>query len=161
MLPGWFGIGAAVDGFLADARDAEARSERVALLRRMDATWPFFRSALSNAAMVLAKSDMGIARRFASLVPDARVRDKVFGAIEAEHRAATRALLLIKSQETLLEDQPALARSIARRRAYLDPLCHVQIELLRAVRAGTTDERAMRALHLTINGVAAGLRNSG
>jgi phosphoenolpyruvate carboxylase len=121
----------------------------------MDHEWPFFRSALSNAAMVLAKSDMTIARRFSSLVTDPAVRERVFGAIAAEHAASVRAVLLIKRQTALLEDQPALARSIHRRRAYMDPLCMTQIELLRAVRAGiATDERTMRALHLTLNGVA-------
>ena len=162
LLPGWFGIGAAVEGFIAAAPAGAAREARVALLQRMDAEWPFFRSALSNAAMVLAKSDMTIARRFSSLVTSPGVREKVFGAIAAEHAASVRALLLIKGHSELLEDQPALARSIHRRRAYLDPLCMVQIELLRAVRAGTAaDERSLRALQLTINGVAAGLRNSG
>jgi len=161
-LPGWFGIGSAVEGWLAEAPEGAPRDERVALLRRMNAEWPFFRSALSNAAMVLAKSDLGIARRFSSLVPDAHVREKVFGAIAAEHAASVRALLLIKGHATLLEDQPALARSIEKRRAYMDPLCHVQVALLRATRAGlVTDERSMRALQLTINGVSAGLRNSG
>jgi len=162
MLPGWFGIGSAVEGFLAAAAEGREREARVALLQRMDREWPFFRSALSNAAMVLAKSDMTIARRFSSLVTDPAVRERVFGTIAAEHAASVRAVLLIKRQAALLEDQPALARSIHRRRAYMDPLCMTQIELLRAVRAGiATDERTMRALHLTLNGVAAGLRNSG
>ena len=162
LLPGWLGIGSAVEGYIADAPAGAAREARVALLQRMDREWPFFRSALSNAAMVLAKSDLGIARRFSSLVTSQAVREKVFGAIAAEHAASVRALLLIKGHEALLDDQPALARSIRRRSAYLDPLCMVQIELLRAVRAGAaSDERSLRALQLTINGVAAGLRNSG
>ena len=157
MLPGWFGLGAAVEGFLAQRGDAG-----LALLRRMAASWPFFRSVLNNAALVLAKSDMGVAARLAELVPDARVRAKVWGALEAEHARSVRSLLAVLEQGALLEDEPELARSIRRRAAYLDPLNHIQVELLRAVRDGkATDERSQRAIHLTVNGIAAGLRNSG
>ena len=158
MLPGWYGLGTAVEAFLA----AGDRRERLALLQRMHTDWPFFASMLSNAAQVLAKSDLGVAARYAELVPDAHVREVVFGAIAREHAATVSALLAIKRHGELLDDQPALQLSIRRRRAYIDPLNELQVELLRAVREGrASDSRSLRALHLTVNGIAAGLRNSG
>jgi phosphoenolpyruvate carboxylase len=155
MLPGWYGFGSAVEGWLADpAHDA-------ALLREMHDTWPFFRSVLSNMAMVLAKSDLAVASRYAELVPDAALREAIFARIAAEHARSVRAFCAITGQGELLYDNPSLARSIRNRFPYLDPLNHVQVELLRRYRAGQTDERTKRAIHLTINGLAAGLRNSG
>jgi phosphoenolpyruvate carboxylase len=112
-------------------------------------------------AMVLAKTDLAIASRYADLVPDAATRDEVFGRIAAEHARAVGHLLAITGQAGLLDDNPTLARSIRDRFPYLDPLNHLQVELLRRHRQGATDERTQRAIHLTINGVAAGLRNSG
>jgi phosphoenolpyruvate carboxylase len=155
MLPGWFGFGAAVDAWLRDAPDG------LALLREMYAAWPFFRSVLSNMAMVLAKTDLAVASRYAELVPDAVVRESVFARIAAEHGATVRHLLAITGEAAPLDAHPALARSIRNRFPYLDPLNHLQVELLRRYRAGQTDERTKRAIHLTINGLAAGLRNSG
>jgi phosphoenolpyruvate carboxylase len=127
----------------------------------MHERWPFFRSVLSNMAMVLAKTDLAIASRYAELVPDAAARESIFGAIAAEHARAIRHVLAITGHATLLDDNPTLARSIRDRFPYLDPLNHLQVELLRRYRAGQTDERTQRAIHLTINGLAAGLRNSG
>lgn len=127
----------------------------------MQRGWPFFRSVLSNMDMVLAKSDLAIASRYAELVPDAKLRGEVFGRISSEWQRTWRFLLEITRQTELLADNPALARSIRNRFPYLDPLNHLQVELLRRYRAGETDERTRRAIHLTINGVAAGLRNSG
>ena len=158
MLPGWYGLGSAVKSFLAHGDG----SQRLSLLRRMDKEWPFFRTTLSNAAMVLAKSDMSVAARYAELVPDEHIRKTVFNAIEKEHTLAISALLAIKGHKELLDDQPELARSIRKRRAYIDPLNELQVELIRANREGrATDTRSLRALHITINGIAAGLRNSG
>ena len=94
-------------------------------------------------------------------MPDAHVRDVVFGAICAEHRVTVGALLAIKRQDSLLQDQPVLAESIRTRYAYLDPLNHLQVELIKKYRAGQTDERTLRAIHLSINGLAAGLKSSG
>jgi phosphoenolpyruvate carboxylase len=127
----------------------------------MHARWPFFRSVLSNMAMVLAKTDLAVASRYAELVPDAGLRETVFARIAGEHARAVAHCLAITQQSTLLEDNPTLARSIRNRFPYLDPLNHLQVELLRRYRAGDDDERTRRAIHLTINGVAAGLRNSG
>ena len=127
----------------------------------MHARWPFFRSMLSNMAMVLAKTDLAIASRYAELVADAALREPIFQRIADEHARTMRHVLAITRQATLLDDNPTLARSIRNRFPYLDPLNHLQVELLRRHRGGQTDERTRRAIHLTINGLAAGLRNSG
>jgi phosphoenolpyruvate carboxylase len=155
MLPGWYGFGAAVDDWIANKR---GKTEE---LRAMYRAWPFFRSVLSNLDMVLAKTDLAIASRYASLVPDAVLRANVFSAIDAEWHLARRWLGAINEQSELLADNPTLARSIRSRFPYLDPLNHLQVELLRRHRADGGDEKLLRAIHLTINGVAAGLRNSG
>jgi phosphoenolpyruvate carboxylase len=123
--------------------------------------WPFFRTLLSNMDMVLAKSDLGIASRYAELVSDAKLRDEVFGRIRAEWELTRSHLLAIEEQQELLADNPLLKRSIRNRFPYMDPLNHLQVELLRRHRAGDSDERVRRGIHLSINGVAAGLRNSG
>jgi phosphoenolpyruvate carboxylase len=155
MLPGWYGFGSAVDAWLA------AHPVGLPLLRSMYATWPFFRTFLSNMDMVLAKSDLAIASRHAALFDDATQRERIFGAIRDEHALTCRHLLAVTGHATLLADNPTLARSIRNRFPYIDPLNHLQIELLKRLRSGDTDERTRRALHLTINGLAAGLRNSG
>ena len=155
MLPGWYGFGSAVDRWL----DANPRG--LALLAEMHARWPFFKSVLSNMGMVLAKTDLAVASRYAELVPDAATRDAIFARISAEHTRTVAHLLAITQQSALLEDNATLARSIRNRFPYLDPLNHLQVELLRRHRAGQTDEATVSAIHLTINGLAAGLRNSG
>jgi phosphoenolpyruvate carboxylase len=127
----------------------------------MHARWPFFRSMLSNMSMVLAKTDLAIASRYSELVADLALRESIFARIAEEHARTIRHTLAITRQTTLLDDNPILARSIRNRFPYLDPLNHLQVELLRRHRGGQTDERTRRAIHLTINGLAAGLRNSG
>jgi phosphoenolpyruvate carboxylase len=156
MLPGWLGFGSAVEAWLARARSPEAALGR---LRDMRARWPFFRVTLANMEMVLAKSDLGIAARYAELAPDAGLRERVFGGIRAEYERTLGAVNALSGE--LLADNPSLARSIRHRLPYLDPLNHLQIELIRRHRAGHRDDRLRRAMHLTINGIAAGLRNSG
>jgi len=158
-LPGWYGFGTAVEAWLAE--EPEARDERTATLRDMHRRWPFFRSMLSNMSMVLAKTDLAIASRYADLVTDAAVREAIYPRLAAEHRTTVHWLLQITGQTGLLDDNPTLARSIRNRFPYLDPLNHVQVELLRRYRAGQNDTRTKRGIHLTINGLAAGLRNSG
>jgi phosphoenolpyruvate carboxylase len=155
MLPGWYGFGTAVEAWLA------ANPERLPLLIEMQAKWPFWKSVLSNMEMVLAKTDLAIASRYAELVPDGAVGEHVFARIAAEHGRTMRALAAITGRTELLADNPTLARSIRNRFPYLDPLNHLQVELLRRYRDGQTDQRTKRAIHLTINGLAAGLRNSG
>jgi phosphoenolpyruvate carboxylase len=158
-LPGWYGFGAAVEAWLASAVDE--REQRLATLREMHRRWPFFRSMLSNMSMVLAKTDLAIASRYADLVPDAAVREAIFPRLVEEHRRTVFWLLDVTGQSALLEDNPTLSRSIRNRFPYLDPLNHLQVELLRRHRAGQSDARVKSGIHLTINGLAAGLRNSG
>jgi len=155
MLPGWYGFDSVVEGWLAEGGGV------IGELREMQRSWPFWRSMLSNMEMVLAKSDLAIASRYAELVPNAKLRADIFGRIAAEWHRARQQLAAVTSQPEPLADNPALARSIRDRFPYLDPLNHLQVELLRRYRAGDHDERTRRAIHLTINGVAAGLRNSG
>ena len=155
MLPGWYGFGSAVDGFL------QANSGGLATLRRMLHAWPFFRSLLSNMDMVLAKTDLAIASRYAELVADAELRAGNFERIRAEWELTRRHLLDILGQDDFLADNPLLKRSLQLRSPYLDPLNHLQVELLKRHRAGETDERVARGIHLSINGIASGLRNSG
>jgi phosphoenolpyruvate carboxylase len=156
MLPGWFGFGTAVDAWLEQHGE-----EGLALLQEMHREWPFFASVLSNMEMVLAKADVAIASRYADLVVDPELRASIFGRIRAELESTLSALLRIMGTTELLASNPQLARSIKYRFPYLDPLNHIQVELLRRYRAGDKDERSRRGIHLTINGVAAGLRNSG
>ena len=155
MLPGWYGFGSAVRRYLADHPDG------LPLLRKMYQQWPFFRTTLSNMDMVLAKSDMAIASRYASLVSDPLLRDAIFGRIQDEHEATVQALIRITGQAGLQDANPLLQRSIRNRFPYIDPLNHVQVELLRRFRHGVTDPATRDGIHLSINGIAAGLRNSG
>ncbi|ENO76837.1 phosphoenolpyruvate carboxylase, partial [Thauera sp. 27] len=137
----------------------------LALLQRMNREWPFFQTLLSNMDMVLAKTDLAIASRYAELVKDAALREAIFGRIRAEHQATVEAVLKITGQAALLDGNPLLKRSIRNRFPYLDPLNHVQVELLRrhreAAAAAGSDERTRNGIHISINGIAAGLRNSG
>lgn len=157
ILNGWYGFGSAVEAFVA----AGERKEQVALLQRMYRQWPFFRALLSNMDMVLAKSDLALASRYAELVPEARLRRRIFGTMEAEWQRTMDALALVTGERQRLAGNPALARSIRHRFPYIDPLHHLQVELVRRWRAGDADERARRGIHLSINGIAAGLRNTG
>jgi len=161
-IPGWYGFGSAVESWLNDSANGPAGAEAAMNeLREMYAGWPFFRTVMANMDMVLAKTDLAIAARYAELVPDQALAARIFGDIEAEWQHTVKMLRAITQTATFLEDNPALARSIRNRFPYLDPLNHLQIDLLRRYRAGQTDERTKRAIHLTINGLAAGLRNSG
>jgi phosphoenolpyruvate carboxylase len=156
MLPAWYGFGSAVAAFTEAHPD-----DGMTLLQTMAKQWPFFQTLLSNMDMVLAKSDIGIASRYKDLVADRELREAIFARLCQEWERSKDALLTILSQRTLLERNPTLARTIRDRFPYIDPLNHVQLELLKRYRAGDTDERVLQAIHLTINGIAAGLRNSG
>ena len=149
MLPGWFGFGSAVQG------------QDMAELHAMEKAWPFFRTLVQNMEMIMAKSDMTIARRYASLVPDQALAAAIFGALQAEWDRTREAVLAITGQAELLGGQPELDRLIRLRMPYVEPLNHVQIELIRRRRAGDDDPRVREGILLAINGVAAGLRNSG
>ena len=159
-LPGWYGFGTAVQQFLNET-PGQPRREGLALLQKMLRHWPFFRTLLSNMDMVLAKSDLALASRYAELVPDARLRKKIFAAIEAEWHLTAEALTLITGEKNRLAHNPALARSIRHRFPYIDPLHHLQVELVRRYREGKADDRVQRGIHISINGIAAGLRNTG
>jgi len=156
MLPGWYGFGSAVKAWTA-ARPGDG----LARLQAMHDDWPFFRTTLSNMDMVLAKSDIAIASRYAELVTDAELSQSIFSRLRQEWQASIEAVLAVTRQQTLLESNPLLARSIRNRFPYIDPLNHVQIELLRRHRAGDSDPGVVQGIHLSINGIAAGLRNSG
>lgn len=160
-IPGWFGFGSGVERFLALAETPAARKERIALLRRMYAQWPFFRTLLSNMDMVLAKSDLALASRYAELVTDRKLRQKVFSMIDTEWHRTSDALTLITGAKQRLEGNAEMQRSVRHRFPYIDPLHHLQVELMRRYRAGEGGERLQRGIHISINGVAAGLRNTG
>jgi phosphoenolpyruvate carboxylase len=111
--------------------------------------------------MVLAKSDLALASRYSELVTDARLRKRVFTTIEAEWHRTADALVQITGEKQRLASNTALARSIRHRFPYIDPLHHLQVELVRRFREGLADERVRRGIHISINGIAAGLRNTG
>jgi phosphoenolpyruvate carboxylase len=163
-LPGWYGFGSAVEAFVQ--RDgAEGEAKQKALLQQMVQQWPFFTALLSNMDMVLAKSDLALASRYAEMVEDKRLRNQVFGAIEAEWHRTADALALITGEQQRLVNNAALRRSIRHRFPYIDPLHHLQVELVRRYRAGKRDadrdDKVKRGIHISINGIAAGLRNTG
>ncbi len=156
LLPGWFGYGSAVRRLIE--REGKAG---LAQLQAMYRSWPFFRGLMSNMDMVLAKSDMGIASRYAELVEDAALREHIFGAIHREWQDTVEMLFAVTGNDTLLQDNPTFARSLLTRTPYIDPLNHLQVQLLHRHRTGDDDVLVKRAIHLTINGIAAGMRNSG
>ncbi|HEY6512430.1 MAG TPA: phosphoenolpyruvate carboxylase [Burkholderiaceae bacterium] len=164
-LPGWYGFGSGVAAFLDGANGGTSRAQRLALLKRMVRQWPFFRTLLSNLDMVLAKTDLGIAARYVELVEDTRLGKRVFAAIEGEWQRVSDALAQITGEPRRLAGNPSLARSIEHRFPYLDPLNHLQVELMRRYRARDegepVNERVQRGIHISINGIAAGLRNTG
>ena len=160
-LPGWYGFGSAIEQFVASAATPAAAKERQALLQRMYVQWPFFRTLLSNMDMVLAKSDLALASRYSELVADRKLRQKVFGMIETEWHRTSDALTLITGAKQRLAGNADMQRSVRHRFPYIDPLHHLQVELMRRYRAGEGGERLQRGIHISINGVAAGLRNTG
>jgi phosphoenolpyruvate carboxylase len=166
LLPGWYGFGSAVSSWVHEMQDTKEQKSRIAILRAMFKEWPFFATLLSNMDMVLAKSDLAVASRYAELVPDKKLRNTIFKRIVDEHERAVACLTLITGTKERLAENPLLARSIKNRFAYLDPLNHLQVELIKRHRAATAegstpDERVRRGIHLSINGIAAGLRNTG
>ena len=155
MLPGWYGTGTAIEQWIAEG------DGRLEVLQQLYRQWPFFQTVLSNMAQVLAKSDMGLAARYAELVEDEALRHRVFDKIVAEHDKTIAMHQLITGHEDLLADNPALARSVFNRFPYLEPLNHLQVELLRRYRSGDEDELVQRGILLTMSGLATALRNSG
>ncbi len=160
-LPGWYGFGSAIAQFLAAGKTAAEKKEALAVLQKMYKQWPFFSTLLSNMDMVLAKSDLALASRYSELVGDAKLRKKIFTAIELEWHRTVEALARITGEKQLLAGNAALKRSIRHRFPYIDPLNHLQVELIRRYRSGQADDRVQRGIHISINGIAAGLRNTG
>ena len=165
LLPGWYGFGSAVQSWLSD-ESTGPKTKKITLLRAMFKEWPFFSTLLSNMDMVLSKTDLAVASRYASLVKDKKLRNSIFKRISQEHELACECLTLITGSKERLANNPTLARSIKNRFAYLDPLNHLQVELIKRHRSWNeqgreSDIRVHRGIHLSINGVAAGLRNTG
>lgn len=156
-IPGWFGLGSALAQF------AEADPNHLHLLRAMYRHWPFFTTLLDNAQMIMLKADMGIARRYAELVTDQAIAERIFQQIEAEFHRTGRMICQITEYNDLLDNQPVLQRAIRQRNPYIDPLSYVQIELLRRLRAAPPEAQGdlETVLLMSINGIAAGLKNTG
>ncbi len=164
LLPGWYGFGSAVCTWLEE--DAALQKKRLTLLRKMYVDWPFFATLLSNMDMVLSKTDLAVASRYSELVSDRKLRHTIFKAISQEHQRTVSCLTLLTGSKERLASNPQLARSIKNRFPYLDPINHLQVELLKrhrlaAAEGRALDERVRSGIHLTINGIAAGLRNTG
>ncbi len=158
-LPGWYGLG---QGLEVCGKD----DSRLALLQEMYAEWPFFSKVIDNAQISMGKADMGIARLYSSLVEEEDLRERVFGEIETAFRRTGRWILRVTGQKEVLENEPVLQRSIRLRNPYVDPLNFTQVSLLRRWRAlpdpdGAEARRLLQAIFLTINGIAAGLKNTG
>ncbi len=151
VIPGWFGVGYALESFTGGEE----------LLREMMGAFPFFYDLIRNVELALTKVDLPLARLYAGLVTDGELRERVFGKIVEEYRRTRRMVLSITGQTRYLEKNPALARSIRLRKPYVDPLSMIQIELLRRKRAGAESDELDFVLAATINGIAAGLRNTG
>ena len=165
LLPGWLGFGSAVSCWLSDVSTG-SRVKKLRLLRAMVKEWPFFSTLMSNMDMVLSKTDLAVASRYANLVADKKLRNTIFKRITAEYELTTECLALATGSKERLTNNPTLARSIKNRFAYLDPLNHLQVELIKRHRSWKeqgkpSDVRVHRGIHLSINGIAAGLRNTG
>jgi phosphoenolpyruvate carboxylase len=153
LLPGWYGVG----------NGLQYGRERfgLELLQAMEHHWPFFAATIGNAEMALAKSDLGIAERYAKLVSDVKLRARIWDLIVAEHTRATNEILLLTQQDRLLDREPVMQRSIDRRNPYVDPISFVQVELLRRMRRGEATDVTLRGILRTVNGIAGGLKNTG
>jgi phosphoenolpyruvate carboxylase len=154
LVPAWFGVGMALAEFAKKPGGAK-------LLEGMMADFPLFIDIIRNVEMALAKADLGIASLYASLVPDAALRERVFGMLKAEFERTREAVLAVTGQSELLGSNPVLARSIVLRNPYVDPMSLIQVDLLRRKRGGEDTDEVNRAIAGTISGIAAGLRNTG
>jgi phosphoenolpyruvate carboxylase len=155
MLPGWYGVGSAIEQWVG------GDDTRWTQLRQMQASWPFFQSVVSNLDMVIAKTDLAIAERYVQLVDDRELADTIFGEIVAEWKRVVHAIMVVTGENALLASNQTLARSLRNRLPYLDPLNYFQVELIKRYRSGDDSEEVQDGIHIAINGLAAGLRNSG
>ena len=160
LLPGWLAVGTALEDFVGEKRGANLEA-----LREMYREWPFFHSTVGNIEMTLAKADFQIARQYAARLPDRGLGRRIFRLLEEEYARTCRLVLQVTGERRLLETTPVLQRSIAVRNPYVDPLSYLQVELLARQRAGAVaredEEKLLYAILLTINGIAAGMRNTG
>ncbi len=154
-VPAWFGVGHALEGFLAKG----AHNEN--LLKSMLRDFPLFSNMIRNVELAMAKADLTIARLYANLVTDAGIRERTFATLHEEFERTRRVILSISGQAELIQGNPVLSRSIRLRNPYVDPMSLVQVDLLRRKRAGAPEESLNYALAATINGIAAGLHNTG
>ena len=169
VVPAYFGVGHALEQFINTSAQSDAANPRLELLQQMARDFPLFLDIIRNVELALAKADFGIARLYSSLVEDEALRERVFTTLEAEFDRTRRMVLAVTGQTALLERNPVLAKSIRRRNPYVDPMSLLQLELLRRKRAGdkshedTPQRKAEldRAITATINGISAGLRNTG
>jgi phosphoenolpyruvate carboxylase len=155
VVPAYFGVGYALEAFISE------NPKGLALLQQMTCSFPLFLDMIRNVEMALAKADFGIARLYASLVEDAALRDRVFATLEEEFDRTRRMVLAVTKQTELLESNSVLSNSIRLRNPYVDPMSLLQVELLRRKRTGEDSEELDRAITATINGISAGLRNTG
>ncbi|EEF27881.1 Phosphoenolpyruvate carboxylase, putative [Ricinus communis] len=159
LLPGWYGLGSAIHHFLQ--QDPALKEARLAMLLEMQAHWPLFNTLIQNVDMVLAKTDLIVARHYAHLLEDRELREEIFSRIAQEHKLTTDAVNLLLGTTQRLATQPVIAKSIRDRLPYLDPMNHLQVEMIQRYRNGETDEKLKWAIPLTINGIATSLRNTG
>jgi phosphoenolpyruvate carboxylase len=159
VLPGWYGLGTALQNYITDP-------EQLTQLQDMYKNWSFFKNVINNAQLSIGKADMGIARLYSELVEDTQIRQMIFNDIHAEYERTVESILRITDQREILENDPVLRRSIKLRNPYVDPLNFMQVSLLRQLRAlpdpfAPAAEPILQTIFLTINGVAAGLKNTG
>ncbi len=155
VVPAYFGVGYALE------RYAQAHENGLALLQEMMLGSPLFVDIIKNVEIAMAKADFGIAKQYSMLVKDEGLRERVFTTLETEFNRTRRMVLAVAQQKVLLESNQVLARSIRLRNPYVDPMSLLQLELLRRKRAGEQGEELDRAITATINGISAGLRNTG
>jgi phosphoenolpyruvate carboxylase len=155
-LPGWYGLGSAINDFLT------VQGGSLAQLQTMYQRWDFWRTLIDNAQMILAKADLTIARLYADLVEDQALAGRIFDRIHAEYERTVAAICSVTGQQALLENAPVLRHSIQRRNPYVDPLSFVQLVLLKRLRASPNpQEELLTAVLESINGIASGLKNTG
>ncbi len=166
VLPGWYGLGAGIRHFLQNGKEiADTRGRRVAFLRKMYRHWPAFKALIDNVQMTMAKADFDIAAQYATLVSPRELGSSIYNLLRRDFEETRELILLVTQQRQILDHNPTLQKSIQLRNPYVDPMSYIQVELLRRLRSSTLSEierdRAESAVLLSINGIAAGLRNTG
>ncbi|MGB2869607.1 MAG: phosphoenolpyruvate carboxylase [Bacteroidota bacterium] len=169
VLPGWLGVGSGIWSFLNKSGASRStllrRSRQLRALQEMYAHWPFFKALMDNVQMTAAKADMEVARCYAGLVAPAKLGEEIFGEVKEKFDLTKKLLLEVTKQSRILDTNKVLQQSIQLRNPYIDPMSHIQVEMLRRLRSHSVDEKERReieeAIFLSINGIAAGLRNTG